>query len=340
MAKKSGKKTSRASKKTSTVIARRKRQAPVPSGALVRVNDPQGLLQPLQDQPVLGAFALVEVKLTKAEEKVLARPVDKTNVLIRPDGKPYLPHKAYRDWFHEAFGRLGWQLRPTNNPVLAPAKNENAVQVVRGYMLFVHGKPVAYADGEHEFYKNNPEQSYGDAVEATQASALRRCAKHIGVGLELWDKNWLDAFKREHCICYRVRVRDRRGNTTVRDHWALKTDTPPRNMVGAGDVDDSNVVHGEIVDEEPRRRAPAAAGSDGGGALKITVQQSKRLFAIAKSADRDWREVLRWLKARFGAEEVDTQEGKRVMLKRADYAFVCEAVGAPGPLPSTREAAE
>lgn len=328
----------RAAKKT-TAVARRRRQQPAEaSTALMRVNDPTGMLsQPLQDGPVLGAFALVELKLKKREEKVLARKVDVSAMQIKPTGQPYLPHTVYRRLFTSAFGRFGWQLRPVNNPMRAPAKHEKAIQVVRGYLLFIHGKPVAYADGEHEFWTNNAEQSWGDALEATQASALRRCAKHLNVGLELWDKDFIEKFKADHCIRYVVQAKDRQGNTRKKFHWALKSAPAPGNVIGQGTADMDDVIDGDILDDVPQRRAPKAAGSDGNGGLYISQPQSRRLYMLATAqAGRKWPDVLAWLKAAYSAAEVGSKPDRYITLKRTDYQAVSEAVLAPGPLPKGR----
>lgn len=335
MAKK--KSAAKPAKKKTTALARRRKAAPQPT-ALMRVSDPNGMLsQPLQDGPVLGSFALVEVKLTKREEKVLARKVSVDAVQIKPTGQPYLPHAFYRRWFSEAFGRMGWQLRPVNNPLRAPAKHEKAIQVVRGYLLYIHGKPVAYADGEHEFWTNNAEQSWGDALEATQASALRRCAKHLNVGLELWDGDFIEKFKSEHCVRYVVQVKDRQGNTRKKYHWALKTAPAPANVIGSGTADVDDAIDGEVLDDVPTRRAPKAAGSDGNGGMYLSPPQSRRLYMLATSkAGREWKDVLAWLKSAYNAVETGTKPDRYITLKRTDYQAVSEAVLAPGPLPKGR----
>lgn len=311
---------------TSTALARRSN---VIDGEIV-VTAPPGTFQALVDSPVLGDFALKELKLTAKEEKILARPVPIESIQIKPTGQPYLPHAGYRRWFAEAFGRMGWQLRPANNPMRAPAKSENAIQVVRGYLLYVHGEAVAYADGEHEYFTNNAEQSWGDAVEATQASALRRCAKHLNVGLELWDKSFIDKFKREHCIGYWVKYRDRRGNTNAKQHWMLKTDEAPKNIITMEEA--MAIMNAAPVPDGQRRQAPKSAGSDGNGGMTISVAQSGRLWGMARDAGRDWDSVLAWLKKAYGAE--DQGKGKAITLKRSDYQAVCDAIMAPGDLPS------
>lgn len=186
---KNSKKTAQPSKKPSTALAVRKKPI-VPE---VLINDPQGLLKSAQTVGQLGELAtvgtlgLVELRLTDAEEGVLARPVNPSDILVRDGGIAYLPHIVYTRWFNEAFGRTGWALVPTD----APRKVDNLIIVT--YLLYVHGVPVAQAKGEHEYQETNRRQTYGDVIESTVASALRRCAKRLGVGLEMWDKRWLEA---------------------------------------------------------------------------------------------------------------------------------------------------
>lgn len=178
--------------KPSTALARR---APV-----VRIEDPKGLL-PVHQSPVgqlgelatVGALGLAELKLTKEEDAILAEPVNPADVMLKPKvkgGPPeiaYLPHIVYTRWFHRAFGRTGWACVPTAQP----KKVNNLILVP--YLLYVHGVPVAAATGEQEYFETNAQQTYGDVIESTVASALRRFAKRLGVGLELWDKRWLEA---------------------------------------------------------------------------------------------------------------------------------------------------
>lgn len=349
--KKTTKKNVKKAGKKSTALARRRSAVPkaTQTGMALRLRDPQGLLpggssEGLTDSVVLGNFALVEVKLTQKEELVLSKPVDVGQLMIKPTGQVYLPHAFYRRWFNDAFGRLGWFLRPVNNPVMAPAKNDKAVQVVRGYLLYIHNKPAAYADGEHEFYTNNAEQSWGDALEATQASALRRCAKHMGVGLELWDRHFTERFKQEHCVMSFVKVKDRNGNTHSKPHWRLKTDPPPANVIDERDYAARNEpFEGEVIDHgapaasrPARRQPPPTASADGSGALFISPKQTTRLFGASKSAGRDRGELLRWLKDVYGAEVRGERPDDYLTLPREEYERVFDIVGAPGELPQGR----
>lgn len=175
-----------AAKRATTALAVR------PKSATVTIEDPQGLMKSslmpigqLGELATVGALGLAELKLTDKEETVLARAVNPADILVRDGGIAYLPHIVYTRWFGEAFGRTGWSIVPTSRP----QRVGNVVLIP--YLLYVHGVPVAAATGEHEYHESNSRQTYGDVIESTVACALRRCAKRLGVGLEMWDKAWL-----------------------------------------------------------------------------------------------------------------------------------------------------
>jgi hypothetical protein len=151
----------------------------------------------------LGALGLVEIKLTVAEEKILNEPIEPERVAWRaskrggPADIPYYPHQEYTRWFNRAFGRTGWALVPVGKPSVTPGSKPGQQTITCPYILHIHGKPVAFAMGEQEYYDSNEQQTYGDALESTVASALRRCAKRLGVGLELWDKGFLRSLPKQ-----------------------------------------------------------------------------------------------------------------------------------------------
>lgn len=290
------------------------------------------LIGVLGEQAQLGALGLAELKLTAAEESVLAKPVDRANVLILPTGQVYLPHISYTRWMNEAFGRTGWSLVP----VAKPSKADRSV--VCPYVLRIHGIPVAFAYGEQEYFDGSGGQSYGDALEATHASALRRCTKRLGMALELWDKAWGDAFVHEHGI--RVKVAKKwQGQTKVSYQWRLKTGTPFYNEIGGTPV----TPEGEMVEEdwrqapaEPaqRRAAPPPertssqagvseppASHSGWQAQPISEKQFKRLVMIIKNSGRDVEATKAWVKRYYGVAHGNE-------LKRGDYQSCCEMIEA------------
>lgn len=270
----------------------------------------------------LGEFGwLGDITLTAAEEAVLSEGVPLAEIRIKPTPHPtpYVSHPAYTRWFNRAFGRTGWQLVPAGLPKLAERS------VVQAYRLHIHGRPVAFAWGEQEYHETNKDQTYGDALESTHASALRRCAKHLGVGLEMWDRDFLDRWVHEHAVCVSVRRKD--GSTGRA--WRRRID-PPLPFEGQG---------GE---GPPRRSAPSDGLARGSQAALppvsvhnqsgdvITDKQRQRLFMIIKNSGRDEQEVRQWL-----ADTYRWTSTKAVT--RDHYEAVCRAIEAPGDLPHGRQ---
>lgn len=293
---------------------------------------PQDLVQAqthLTDEIEIGNLGVEEVKLTPEEEKVLSEPVNEDDVLVKPTGQLYLSHPTYTRWFNRAFGRTGWALVPAS----LPKRSENTV--VQPYVLFIHGKRVAFANGEQVYHENNDEQTWGDALESTVAFALRRCAKRLGVGLELWDKPWIQQFIERHVVQV---WREGRNKPSYR----RRTDPPFYDEKGI-----TNRRSGEVEEHEARRRnsasssrppqrqassrpEPPPAHHDGTGDQVITEPQRSRLWTIASNAHRTNSEVKDWLARSFGYDSSKD-------IKRKDYERICAAIEHPGPLGGERE---
>lgn len=258
-----------APKKASTALAVRK--PPVvkiqdPTGALNQALMPVGQLGELA---TVGALGLAEVKLTEAEERVLARPVDPSEIRVRDGGIAYLPHIVYTRWFNEAFGRTGWAIVPTSRP----QKVGNLLLVP--YLLYIHGVPVAAATGEHEYHETNARQTYGDVLESTVASALRRCAKRLGVGLEMWDPAWLER-----------NAPGRGRKTVVREEFVDARPVPASEPV--------------TINAEQRRRLIDVADRAGRppSEVKLWLKARYGVSGTAEVKRADYAEICRQLEAR------------------------------------------
>lgn len=281
----------------------------------IEVLPPEVEMRRISDDVVLGELGLVELKLTPEEEKVLAEPVNVIDVRIKPTGAVYLPHIQYTRWFNRAFGRLGWALVPVGMPKKA------GTSVTIPYVLHVHQKPVAFAWGEQEFFESNRDQTYGDAIESTVANAMRRLAKRMGVSLELWDRDFGERFKAEHCV--RVSIRPKSDGDKPRSQWRRKLDPSlPYEMGAARDEDDYR--------EPAPQRAPAKRESPPSQHANaedlITQAQRQRLVLIIRNSGRGEEQVTAWLKKRF---KLDSLKG----ITRRNYDFICSAIESPKDLP-------
>lgn len=310
------KKSKPGSKRPTTALARRPATKTTirSKTALVRKEPTPVAVLPVLDQNLLGeeaslgALGLVEVKLSDREEAVLSKPVDAGDVRMKPTGQPYLSHPSYTRWFSEAFGRLGWAIVPRAKAVF------NGKTVVQPYILFIHGQPAAFAYGEQEYHENNKEQTYGDAVEATVASALRRCAKRLGVGLELWDKRWLDAWTEQFCVKVWLTDKDK-------PVWRRKDDPPFWNEATSR----TRGAQGGPPPRSERARPERPAASHPKGDEPITHDQVMRFWTIARRAGRSDEEVKTFLKRHYNLDS------SKAMLRK-DYENVVKAIEHPGPL--------
>lgn len=291
---------------------------------LLAVPEPAAL-NTLGEEATLGALGLVEVKLTKEEETILNEPVLEREVQMKPSGQPYLSHPSYTRWFNRAFGRLGWAIVPRSKPIRA------GNSVVCPYLLYIHGQPAAFAMGEQEYYESNKEQTYGDALEATVASALRRCAKRLGVGLELWDKHWLEAFVARECIMVQIK----RGDE-VKWVWRRRSDRPFWNELGAKQEQAADAQRRPPAEPAPRSAPPPPPAGDYEDQpisdiprtkTNNKVGQVQRLWMIIKNSGRSEAEVKGWLETRFGIDSTKK-------IKRRDYDAICQWIEQRGPLPS------
>jgi len=288
-------------KSSSTALARR---ADV---AAIAVDDPNGLLSPIAQQlgeiAHTGGIGIKPIRLTKAEEKIIARKVNRDELLVHPKGFIYLPHPVYTRWLDQAFGRGGWAVVPSGKP----SKVENLIIIP--HILYVKGIPVAFAFGGAEYQEKNRQQTYDDVLESTTAYALRRLCKRFGMALELWDKKYMRAFLAERAI---------QVDTDKGRQWRLKDDEPLPGERRGPTPARSNVKQGEVVEER-------AAGSDGSANDTIAPEQQRRLVSIWRKAGRADADVLLWLQKRY-------RIGATASIKRKDYTAIERALTARGAL--------
>jgi hypothetical protein len=324
------KKTKRSAKRPTQTKALARRAKPASRPKRVELLPPAAnALEPtrvLQDGITIGELGLVELKLTPAEEAVCAEPVRVEHVMVKPNGAPYLPHARYTAWLNRAFGRLGWALVPVGKPVISNSS------VVCPYVLHIHKQPVAFAMGEQEYFESNRDQTYGDALESTVASALRRCCKRLGIGPELWDRVWIDEFLGDHCI--KVKVRGKKDGDKPRRQWRLRSADPFWNEITGGRAGGRSDDEDDPQDDRrpPPRRAgePATDAHHSMADEPITKGQRQRFATIALRAGRTPIELSTWLKSRYGLDNSK-------LMKRRDYDAACRMVEAPGPLPLERK---
>ena len=114
--------------------------------------------------------------------KILSRPIDVSDVEIRPDGLMYLPEIKYRRILNEAFGPGNWKLVPRSEHYKYEVGTQHYLE--RDYALICDSTFVSQARGSHDFRSM---KELGNAVESVKSNALTRCCKDLGIASELWD---------------------------------------------------------------------------------------------------------------------------------------------------------
>jgi len=198
--------------------------------------------------------------VTEKQARILIKPVETSEIEIKPTGEIYLCHIQYRRRLNAAFGIGQWALKPIGGFVKTQKNNFGKTQqtVCREYALYIAGKFAASAIGEATYIEENMQMTWSDACEATKSNAIMRCCKDIGIGLEMWDKKFSEQFKKEHC----VRV-FRKGNAV----WRLKTSEP---------------FHDETIKPagKPETRPPQPIAPE-------TVQIKTSIFSVVKEVTKN-----------------------------------------------------
>lgn len=149
------------------------------------------------------------LELTDKQNEILYAPVKDHDVFIKPDGLIYLSWMKYSERLNKAFGGTSWAMIPEGMPKGLLQKS----LIVWGFHLVIKGVYCGFAIGEQAYFDNG-RMSYGEACEGAKSNALMRLCKNIGIGLELWDKNFIDRWVKTYSESYK----DNEGKTK----WKLK----------------------------------------------------------------------------------------------------------------------
>ena len=149
----------------------------------------------------LGLAELVKasgkLKLTDHQKEVLYADFEDNLVEIKSDGIIFLPWVFYSQRLFAAFG-MEWALVPLDNPVI----KGNVVAV--HYGLVIKGAFIADAWGDTKYWESNPMMTYTDCIEGAKSDCLRRLCKAMGIGLKLWEPEYIRSWKDKYAESYQV----------------------------------------------------------------------------------------------------------------------------------------
>ncbi len=185
----------------------------------IQQNVPQKFMNNFDMQGLLVNAGNVE--LTEEQKKILYAPIDEALISIKPTGIVYLSWSFYATRLKDAFG-MQWAIIPNGMPQM-----QNNL-VIWGFYLYIKGSLMGFAIGEQNYIASNKEMSYTDACEGAKSNALMRLCKEIGIGLELWQQEYVNTWKKKHAISYQEYDENKKKSVT---RWKKKTDikTPKNN---------------------------------------------------------------------------------------------------------------
>lgn len=124
-------------------------------------------------------------EITEEQKAILGERLKDSDIYIKPDGLIYLTWTKYAERLNRAFGNMGWVMVPEGMPRIM----NNLV--VWGFHLVIKKNYVSTAFGEQQYFDNG-RMTFGEATEGAKSNALMRLCKSLGIGLELWDKQFID----------------------------------------------------------------------------------------------------------------------------------------------------
>jgi len=188
---------------------------------------------------LIGACYAKASQLKLEREEIEALKADFPDEAFQPGaaGKEnliYIEHAALRERLDNVLGMGQWcpiQIRRWAEPfeyekdVWENNRRTGAKKTVTGQVIYIElvllirSCFVASAIGSMDYYPDNHTQDYGDAAEGAETAALRRCCKHIGIGLQAWRKDWTLGWWERHNAKKRTR--------TQRTHQPTQRDPAP-----------------------------------------------------------------------------------------------------------------
>ena len=163
-----------------------------------------------------------ELKVSDEEQKKIAASFDKNQIEIRPDGLIFLPQTFWRERLNQSFGIGQWALIPK-----ASHKDPTKDKLYLPGVLLVRGVFVAEAIGEAELHSNNPMQSWASVWESAKSDCITRCCKDLGIASELWQPQFIEAWKKENAIqVWRDKTGKKKNGEAGSYQWRKKTATP------------------------------------------------------------------------------------------------------------------
>lgn len=202
-----------------------------------------------------------ELVLAPSDAEALSAPFEMADINVKPtkQGEVYIGHQVLAARMNTVLGIGQWALVPA-----WPEHKMEADNMHMAYDLTIRGHWITRAIGGMKYQPNNDRMDYSDALEGVRSSALKRAAKHLGVGLECWSRSFCEKFRAEHCI--RVNVQGNRGTYVA---WR-RSDAEPLDRE-QGEYDPVKTPRPAQQQRPPQQAKPAQPMQENGGAVARNV---------------------------------------------------------------------
>lgn len=264
------------------------------------------------------------LQVTKEQNKILFAEFKDTDVSMKPDGLIYLPWIKYSARLTEAFGGTGWVLIPEGMP-----KENNSV-IYWGFHLVIKGVYCGFSIGEQQYF-NNGRMTYGEACEGAKSNALTRLCKGLGIGIKLWDKNFIEGWLNKYAVFSweedpktqkRKRVYKLKGNPTVEGTTNTGPVAPTKN-----DAADTKNPGNQTTHQHPKK-TPAFKKEDNDEDQLPLVKMFEQKLRAAKSITAlhsEYHQVkLAW---NNGSGTITKEEKEKLRELANDLAVALEGAG-------------
>lgn len=130
----------------------------------------------------------------------------------------YIEHAHFRERLNQVFGPTRWVpvVRRLWGEDFRTSKGEAATRLYSEVVLVINGCYAGEAIGAMVYYPNNPKSDYSEAAEGAQSEAIRRIGKSLGIGLQVYHKDFCDQWLKK----YRSGSRPEGRTTDVQPHPA------------------------------------------------------------------------------------------------------------------------
>lgn len=144
-----------------------------------------------------------KLKITDHQAETLQKPFPDDAIRRGAKGDDsllYIEHAHFRERLNEVFGPTRWVpvVRRMWPEDFRTAKGEAATRVYAEVVMVINGCYAGEAVGAMVYYPTNPKSDYSEAAEGAQSEAIRRICKSLGIGLQVYHKDFCEQWMKKH----------------------------------------------------------------------------------------------------------------------------------------------